>query len=120
MGVYLFFLFTCMSVRFENVISHPEPSPDATPLPPIVFALPSLIIQAEGPEQRLRIPWLHVLHASVCMCVFEVRRGWRLREGGGAVGNRRVLQMLQGRKDLNGKFCGYQRCGGGSGGSGSL
>ena len=36
--------------------------------------------------------------ASRCVCVC-ITRGWRLREGGGGVvGNRSILQMLQGRR----------------------
>lgn len=49
-----------------------------------------------------------VLPAFLHVCVCEAMRGQKLREGGGAVGNRSVLQMLQGRRDLSGKFCGYQ------------
>lgn len=46
--VFFFFntLARCrLSLRLENVTgSRPEPSPDVAPTPPIVFALPSLII----------------------------------------------------------------------------
>lgn len=36
------------------------------------------------------------LHLSVCVCI---TRGRRLHEGGGVVGNRSILQMLQGRSE---------------------
>lgn len=35
--------------------------------------------------------------ACIWICVCALRVGWRLREGGGVVGNRSILQMLQGR-----------------------
>lgn len=41
------------------------------------------------PEQKLE--------DTVAVCVYFAR-GWRLREGGGVVGNRSILQMLQGRR----------------------
>lgn len=44
---------------------------------------------------RTKVEDTAVVCECVCICV---ARGWRLREGGGVVGNRSVLQMLQGRR----------------------
>lgn len=61
------------------------------------FVLPTLIIQVEG--QNKGRGYCGCVCACVCSCVCVcITRGWRLREGGGVVGNRSVLQMLQGRR----------------------
>ena len=89
-------LFVCVLACVHSFLYFNVTSPDTAPVPPIVLCFPRLSFKLKA-RTKVEDTVAACVHAFASVCVHYA---WveRLREGGGVVGNRSILQMLQGRR----------------------